>query len=92
MDLLCAIIAQLPGDVVLVPFIIYSGTVTKLATFMSSVEQKAWVTLEQCILKMLKNSPVLMVQIVSEQNEIYSGHKQCLKRPELVGIVRSTSK
>jgi hypothetical protein len=77
-ELLQTVLAQLPGEVVLVPFIIFGGAVGRVKTFMSDVEKKAWVTLEQCILKMLGEDLELMVQVFSEQNEISAVAQQCL--------------
>jgi hypothetical protein len=73
-NLLCNIIGQFPGDTILVPFVIFNGTVAREPGFMSEREKLAWVTFESCMREMLKDNPILMCQIVSAAEELSFQH------------------
>jgi hypothetical protein len=75
-ELFCNIIGQLPGEAILVPFIVFNGTVAREERFMNDAENLAWVTLESCILTMLKENPVLLKQVVTLDDEIWVQHRR----------------
>jgi hypothetical protein len=65
------VLAQLPGGVMLIPFMLFNGTVIRDPTFVMSEEEKlVWVKFEACILLTLKDNPELMLKIVSTQDEL----------------------
>jgi hypothetical protein len=69
-DLLCNIIAQIPGEVILVCFIIFNGTVARNSKFLSDSEKHVWLWLETCILRMLTIDPIFMCKVVSVQTDL----------------------
>ena len=69
-DVWCAIIRQLPGSVVIVPFIVFNGTVARVRRFMSEDEKRVWVSYESYILQTISLNPDLMMQVPELADEI----------------------
>jgi hypothetical protein len=69
-ELLCNIIAQLPGDAVLVPFMVYGGIVARDQSLLADPERHAWLAFETCLLQMLKEDPVFMCTVVSVRGDL----------------------
>jgi len=73
---LITILGQLPGDVILRPFLLFNGTVTKDEMFvMSEKERFAWITLESCVLTLFTGSPDLMEAIIRVQDQLAADHQ-----------------
>lgn len=69
-DVWCAVIRQLPGSVVIVPFIVFNGTVARVRGFMSEDEKRVWVSYESYILQTISLNPDLMMQVPELADEI----------------------
>jgi hypothetical protein len=69
-DLLCTVLRMLPGRAVIVPFVILNGTVAHEADFMRDAEKKVWVRLEQSVLLVLRDDPVLMRGVLEKQAQL----------------------
>jgi hypothetical protein len=69
-ELLSNIVGQLPGEAILVPFVVFGGTVARYPGFLSETEKHAWFALQTCILRMLRNDPVFTCKVVSVQADI----------------------
>jgi hypothetical protein len=68
--LLCSILKVLPGHAVIIPFIIFNGTVAHDPDFMTPEEEAIWGQLEACIMIVLKDDPELLDKIEAKQQEL----------------------
>jgi hypothetical protein len=68
--LMCNILRMLPGVAVIVPFVIFNGTVAHEKEFMREAESKIWVKLERCLLLVLQEEPSLLKGIFEKQAEL----------------------
>jgi hypothetical protein len=71
---LCQIISQLPGDVILVPYIVLGATVVKDGDFMPEGERLVWVKMESCVLLILTRSPALMGKMAAIRDQLSQQH------------------
>jgi hypothetical protein len=67
---IAALLRMLPGDAVLVPFLIINATVAHGPEFMSDSERRCWVTLERCFLAVLCGDVILLRDVIAKQTEI----------------------
>jgi hypothetical protein len=67
---LCQIISQLPGEVILVPYIVFGATVAKDGDFMPEGERLVWVKMESCLLLILTKNPALMGRIATIRDQL----------------------
>jgi hypothetical protein len=74
-ELLSSVSRLLPGEAVLVPFVVFNATVVRNQTFLSEVEKHGWRALEGCILRCLTPDPVFMCKIVSVQEDTARGFR-----------------
>jgi hypothetical protein len=70
MPLLSLILRHLPGQSVIVPFVIFNGAIAHEADFMSEEERRIWIKLETCLLTILKDDPDLLAMIGRKQIEL----------------------
>jgi hypothetical protein len=68
--LLCSILKALPGRAVVVPFVLFNGTVAHEADFMSEEERRVWIQMEKCLLTILKDDRELLQVIGQKQADL----------------------
>jgi hypothetical protein len=70
------IIGQLPGEVILKPFVFFNGTVTKDDKFiMSEQERFAWAKLDSAVFTLLIEKPGFMANVIDIQNRMHIEHE-----------------
>jgi hypothetical protein len=78
--LLCSILKALPGHAIIIPFVIFSGTVAHEPGFMTEEEKRIWSEFEECIIVVLKDDPELLDRIKTKQQELLEQTAQQMRR------------
>jgi hypothetical protein len=68
--MIAAILRMLPGNAVLVPFVIINATLAHGPEFLSESERRCWVTLERCFLEVLCGDRTLLRDVIAKQAAI----------------------
>jgi hypothetical protein len=78
--LLCSILKALPGQAVIVPFVLFNGTIAHEADFMSEEERRVWIQMEKCLLTILKDDRELLSLIGQKQEDLHAITKKHVRR------------
>jgi hypothetical protein len=78
--LLCSILKTLPGQAVVVPFVLFNGIIAHEADFMSEEERRVWIQMEKCLLTILKDDKEFLQMIGQKQAELHAITEKRVRR------------